>query len=727
MGINFEKDGLIAHIKNSSISYIIEVVDNKYLVNRYFGKTIREYRETNSFQYFKRGYNTQHLSSIEHLSFDDFPFEYPIRGHGDYRIPAISITQATGIDFIDLTFKEWRILNEKPKISGLPSTFSEEGETETLEIICEDVSSGIRVYMYYSIFDNLGIIVRHQKIENFGKQKVTINSAKSLSLELPAKDYDFLSLYGTHAKEANVSRFALHRGIQKIESARGASGPQHQPFFALLSPDTCEELGEVYGFHLIYSGSFSAEVEKDQFGNVRAQIGLNPDNFKWLLDSGKIFETPEVVMSYSNNGLNGMSQNFHKLYKNHLIPKRFMNQERPILLNSWESMYYDVTLDKIEQQSNIAQELGIELFVLDDGWFRLTNSSKTSMGDWKCNEKKLPGGINKVAEIIHKKGLKFGLWFEPEMISKASNLYSQHPEWALQIPNYPMVEGRNQYVLDLSRKDVQEYIINTFHEYLKDGQIEYIKWDMNRPLTEVNSLALDFGRKSEIWHRYILGLYYVLETITSTYPNVLFEGCSSGGARFDPGMLYYTPQIWTSDNTDAFDRTIIQSGYSLLYPPIAMGAHVSITPNHQTGRITSMNTRYQVARLFNLGYELDLSECQDYELKEIAEQIAESKRNRKLIQYGDFFRHDVPNDNYSMWSTVNSDKTEAIVIIFQKFHNPIKSHCLFKLNYLNSDFDYCEKNTGKIYGGDELMNVGLSIPLIKSDFHVFAFHFEKIS
>lgn len=727
MSINFEKDGLIAHIKNNSISYILEVVDNKHLINRYFGKTIREYRETNTFQYFKRGYNTQHLSSIEHLSFDDFPFEYPARGHGDYRIPAISITQSTGIDFIDLKFKEWKILKKKPKISGLPSTFSEEGETETLEIICEDISAGIRVYMYYSIFDNLGIIVRHQKIENFGKQKVTINSAKSLSIELPAKDYDFLSLYGTHAKEANVSRFALHRGIQKIESARGSSSPQHQPFFALLSPNTCEESGEVYGFHLIYSGSFSAEVEKDQFGNVRAQMGLNPDNFKWSLDSGEIFETPEVVINYSNNGLNGMSQNFHKLYKNHLISPRFINKERPILLNSWESMYYDVTLDKIEQQSNIAQEVGIELFVLDDGWFRLTNSSKTSMGDWKCNEKKLPGGINKVAEIIHKKGLKFGLWFEPEMISKASNLYSQHPEWALQIPNYPMVEGRNQYVLDLSRRDVQEYIINIFHEYLRDSQIEYIKWDMNRPLTDVNSLMLDFDKKSEIWHRYILGLYNILETITSAYPNVLFEGCSSGGARFDPGMLYYTPQIWTSDNTDAFDRTAIQSGYSLLYPPIAMGAHVSITPNHQTGRITSMNTRYQVARLFNLGYELDLSKCPSYEIEEIAEQIAECKRNKKLIQYGDFFRHDVPNDNYSMWSIINSDKTEAIVIIFQKFHNPIKSHSLFKLNYLNSDFDYCEKNSGKIYGGDELMNVGLSIPLIKSDFHVFAFHFEKIS
>ena len=486
-----------------------------------------------------------------------------------------------------------------------------------------------------------------------------------------------LSLYGTHTREANINRFPLHRGIQKIESARGASSPQHQPFFALLSPDTCQEVGEVFAFHFIYSGCFLGEVEKDQFGNVRAQMGLNPTNFRWLLECGETFETPEVVLNYSAEGLNRMSYNFHKLYKNHLIPQRFMNQERPILLNSWESMYYDVTHEKIDEQSSIAQELGIELFVLDDGWFRRSNDSKSSMGDWVCNENKLPGGISKVADTIHEKGLKFGLWFEPEMISKNSNLYVQHPDWALQIPGYSMIEGRNQYVLDLSRKDVQQYIIDVFHEYLKDGRIEYVKWDMNRPLTDVNSLTLEVDKKGEIWHRYVLGLYHVLDTITSAYPNVLFEGCSSGGARFDPGMLYYTPQIWTSDNTDAFDRMTIQSGYSLLYPPVTMGAHISVTPNHQTGRITPMNTRYQVARLFNIGYELDLSKCQVDEITEIANQIREIKKYRKLIQNGDFFRHDVPNDNYVMWSTINSEKTEAVVVIFQKFYDLISYFCYF--------------------------------------------------
>lgn len=727
MGIYFQKNGLVAHIKNDYISYVLEVIDNKYVVNRYFGQSIREYRESNSFQYYERSYNTQHISSVENLSFDDFPFEYPTRSHGDFRIPALSIIQDNGIDMVDLIFKEWRILKEKPVIKGLPSTFSKEGESETLEVICEDQVAKVRVYMYYTLFNDLGIIVRNQKIENFGQYKVSITNAKSLSVDLPAKEYDFLSLYGTHTREANIDRFRLHRGIQKIESARGTSSPQHQPFFALLSPNTSQEMGEVYAFHLIYSGCFVGEVEKDQFGNIRAQLGLNPTHFTWLLSSGETFETPEVVLNYSTDGLNGMSYNFHKLYKNHLVPQRFMMQERPILLNSWESMYYDVTHEKIDKQSTIAKELGIELFVLDDGWFRQSNDSKSSMGDWICNENKLPGGISKVADAIQEKGLKFGLWFEPEMISKNSHLYAQHPEWTLQIPGYSMIEGRNQYVLDLSRTDVQQYIIGIFHEYLKDGRIEYVKWDMNRPLTDVNSLALEINKKGEIWHRYVLGLYHVLKTITSAYPNVLFEGCSSGGARFDPGMLSYMPQIWTSDNTDAFDRMTIQTGYSLLYPPVTMGAHISVTPNHQTGRITPMNTRYQVARLFNIGYELDLSKCETHELEEIRHQIAEIKRNRTFIQNGDFFRHDVPNDNYVMWSTIDSEKTEAIIVIFQKLYDPIKSHGLFKLNYLNPDFDYLDVTTNKVYGGDELMNVGLSVPLVKKDFYAFEFHLKKIN
>lgn len=726
MSITFHENQSVVHIQNEAISYVMEVIDHKYLVHRYFGKPIRKYRGTGCSYYFKRGYNTEHDCSIPQVSFDDFPFEYPIRGHGDFRIPALSITQSTGITFVELMFKEWRILEGKPKISGLPSTFASEDMVETLEIICEDKNAGVEVFLYYSVFKKKGIIARHQKIVNHGAQAIKLQNVQSLSLELPAKEYHFLSLYGTHAKEGNCDCFPLHHGIQRIESVRGSSSPQHQPFFALMEPGTTQDNGEVYAMHLIYSGNFLAQTELDQFGNVRAQIGLHPDTFCWELKTGETFETPEAILNYSPNGLNGMSHNFHWLYQYHLMPTGFVGKQCPILLNSWESMYYDVNLKKIEEQSELAKKMGIELFVLDDGWFRNDNSSHTSMGDWKCNERKLPGGIQKVSDLIHGKGLLFGLWFEPEAVSEDSMLYQEHPEWVLQVPGYSGVKGRHEYLLDLSREDVRSYLLERLDSYLKDSKIDYIKWDMNRPLTNVNSMKLESNKKDETAHRYLLGLYEILEKITTAYPNVLFEGCSSGGARFDPGMLFYVSQNWTSDNTDAYDRTQIQSGYSLLYPPIAMGAHVSITPNHQTGRTTSLNTRYQVARLFNLGYELDLNKCTEEEQTKIIEQIAQYKRERAWLQKADFYRHEVPNKNYVMWSAVSPEKDQCILILFQKLYDPLNSHGKFKITSLNPEYDYCDRSSKRIYGGDELRQIGISVPLVKEDFHVFSYHFVKV-
>lgn len=726
MSILFSEDQTIVHIKNASVSYVMEVVDGKHLVHRYFGKAIRAFRGCGNPHYFKRGYNTEHGCSIPNVSFDDFPFEYPTRGYGDFRIPAFAVTQESGMDFAELSFKSWRVLEEKQAIPKMPSTFAGKDEVETLEVVCEDDTAGIRVYLYYSIFSNKGIIARHQRVENIGNQIVMLQNVQSLSIELPARDYDFLFLYGTHAKEGNINRFSLHRGIQRIESVRGSSSPQHQPFFALMTPQTTENSGEVYGFHLIYSGNFLAQTELDQFGNVRAQIGLHPDTFCWKLEPGEVFDSPEAILNYSSQGLNGMSSNFHWLYQYHLMPARFVDRERPILLNSWEAMYYDVSLEKIEEQAELAKKMGVELFVLDDGWFRADNSSRTSMGDWKCNEKKLPGGINKVAEMIHGKGMQFGLWFEPEAICKNSELFKEHPEWALQVPGYEKTEGRHEYLLDLSRQEVREYLISVLDFYLKDGKIDYVKWDMNRPLTDVNSLILEKERKGEISHRYVLGLYEILEQITKRYPQLLIEGCSSGGARFDPGMLYYVAQNWASDNTDAFDRTQIQKGFSLIYPPVAIGSHVSITPNHQTGRSTSLNTRYQVARMFNLGYELDLTKCTEEEQREIAGQIAGHKKERNWLQKAIFCRNETPNENYVSWSSVRGDREECLTLVFQKFFNPLHSHGQFSLTGLNPEYDYLETISGQKYGGDELMEIGISVPLVKEDFHVFTFHFVRV-
>ena len=546
---------------------------------------------------------------------------------------------------------------------------------------------------------------------------------QSLSLELPAKEYDFLSLYGTHAKEAGRFRFRVHHGVQKTESVRGSSSPQHQPFFALMSPDTSEETGEVYGFHLIYSGNFLAQTECDQFGNIRAQIGIHPETFCWELSPGETFFTPEAVLNYSGRGLNTMSQNFHTLYRRHLFPKSYAGKERPILLNSWEGMYYDVSLEKIEEQSALARKLGMELFVLDDGWFRAGNDSRISMGDWICNDKKLPGGIHATAEIVRQNGLKFGLWFEPEAVSQKSGLYEKHPDWALHIPGYGLTEGRHEYLLDLTREDVRTYLKDMLDSYLRDGEIDYIKWDMNRPLTEVNSALLPPEKKGETFHRYILGLYDILEWLKTSYPDLLIEGCSSGGARFDPGMLYYVSQNWASDNTDAFDRTLIQSGFSLIYPPEVIGAHVSITPNHQTGRITPLDTRYQAARLFNLGYELDLTKCTEDEKEAIRRQTEEHKEERSRLLDGTFFRHNVPNDNYVMWSVVTED--ECLAVVFQKFFNPLCSHGRFRLLGLSPDADYIDIKTGETYGGDELMQIGVTVPLMKEDFHTFVIHLKR--
>lgn len=726
MSISIDNARNIAALHSGTVSYVLEAVDGKYLVHRYFGRALRAYHGCGAPAYYKRAYSTEHPCSIPNVSFDDFPFEYPARGRGDFRIPALEAEQSGGVRVVEPLFRSWRAIEGKPALPGLPATFAGDTPAQTLEVVCEDPQAGLRVLLYYSVFEGLDIVARHQRLENIGGQTLTLHNVQSASLELSARPLELLSLYGTHAKEANRSRSPLHHGIQRIESVRGGSSPQHQPFFALLSPGATETAGEVYAMHLVYSGNFLAQAEADAFGNVRAQIGIHPEGFQWELKPGESFTTPEAILNYSAEGLNGMSRQFHRLYREHLMPQRFAGLERPVLLNSWEAMYYEVSLEKIEAQAELAKRAGMELFVLDDGWFRADNSSRTSMGDWQCNETKLPGGIRRAAELVHAKGLKFGLWFEPEAICKSSALYRMHPDWALRIPGYEPVEGRHEYLLDLSRPEVRDYLTGMLGSYLQGGMVDYIKWDMNRPLTDVCSTAFGQTRQAGIAHRYLLGLYEILERVTAAFPNVLIEGCSSGGARFDPGMLYYAAQNWASDNTDAFDRLTIQDGFSLLYPPMAIGAHVSITPNHQTGRSTSLDARYQAARLFDLGYELDLTQCSEGEREEIVRQVAEHKPERAWMQTGIFSRHEVPNGNYVMWSIARPDRSECLALIFQKAYDPLCCHGNFKLLNLDADADYRETGSGQVYGGDELLQIGLTVPLVKEDLHPFVFRFQRI-
>ena len=532
--ILFDDARCAAHLTNGILSYIIQVVDGRYLVHRYFGPALRSWHGGGQPVYYKRGYNTCHDDcTVPNVSFDDFPFEYPARSRGDFRIPAIE-AEAGGVCHTQLDFVSWRALDRKPALEGLPATFGAPGETATLEVTLADDAAGLTVRLYYTLFAGLGILARHQVAENTGACSLTLRSIQSASLELPAQPWEMLTLYGTHAKEANLQRFPLHHGVQRIESIRGSSSPQHQPFFALAAPDATTDRGLVIGFHLVYSGNFLAQVELDQFGMVRAQIGIHPEVFAWQLEPGEKFTTPEAILNCTDGGLNGLRQNFHALYLHHLMPPRFDGVERPVLLNSWESMYYDVTLSKIERQAELARQLGAELFVLDDGWFRKGNSSHDSMGDWRCNLRKLPGGIPAAARIIHNKGMKFGLWFEPEAVTSDSELFQTHPDWVLGTPGYSMTQGRHEYLLDLSRPEVVDYLFGVLDSYLQKCGIDYIKWDMNRPLTDFCSMAPG-ARQGETAHRYVLGLYRLLERVTTAYPRLLIEGCSSGPA-VQPGL-----------------------------------------------------------------------------------------------------------------------------------------------------------------------------------------------
>ncbi|MGM0138509.1 alpha-galactosidase [Enterococcus sp. DIV0755b] len=712
------------HLRNDSISYIFQVEKDKYLQHCYFGPALTSYHQSNPPQFIDRGFNTNPISSERTFSLNTLPLETSTQGSLDYRIANYQFLNQAGNNVTAFEYESYRIYDGKPKLSELPTLRG--SKAKTLEIVLIDSIQQLKMILHYSIFTDSSAITRSVTFENLSNTAIYLENAGSLMLDLPRCDYDLVTLNGAHTNEANITRQKLHPGIQRIDSNRGTSSPQHQPFLALANWNTTENSGEVMAFHLIYSGNFIAQVEVEQYGTSRVQMGINPDTFSWKLDSKAIFETPEAVMVYSTTGFNGMSQTFHHLYQEHLVPKTWQKKERPILLNTWEGNYFDFTETDLLNQADKAKELGIELFVLDDGWFGQRNDDTKALGDWFENTTKIPSKITGLAEKIHEKGLQFGLWFEPEMISKESLLFNKHPEWALQVPNYPLTQGRQQLVLDFSKEAVQDFIIDMLTGYLQTGKIDYIKWDMNRHLTEVGNLTLPQDQQQEIAHRYVLGLYRILQTLTTKFPEVLFENCSSGGGRFDPGMMAYMPQTWTSDNSDALCRTRIQSGYSYLYPPIMMGAHVSDVPNHQVGRITPLKTRGLIAMSGNFGYELAINQQSETTLTEIKKQINFYKKHRQLLQFGDFYRLLLPTETAACaWLFKNKD--EALVVYFHGLAQPAQKANYLKTYYLDHDALYQEVNSQAIFSGAELNHAGLLIPRIKGDFETCYFHFKKIT
>ncbi len=701
------------HLTNNKISYIITVLKNNQIGNIYFGKAIK------------------HRESFDHLMInrccvlapynfeDDMDFslettrcEYPVFGKGDYRKEAFNIKDENGSTVNYPTFVSYSIYKGKEEYSKLPSTYCEnEEDITTLEILLEDKVQKYQIILKYHLFENYGSISRSSKFINLSKHKLELNKALSFNLDFDSNNFNLLTLDGAWTRERHINERALLPGIIQIESLRGASSANHNPSLILKDKNTLDEnTNDAYGFSLIYSGNFEANVQVDTYNTTRVQMGINSSTFKWILSPNETFQTPEALICFSNNGINGLSNTFHRTIENHIIKSKYKNKVRPILLNNWEATYFNFTEDKLLQLASKAKEVGVELFVLDDGWFGERNDDTSSLGDWYTNTSKLPNGIGELAKKIKDIGLKFGLWFEPEMINIKSKLYKENPNWVISTPNRESCFGRNQFVLDFTNDEVVEYIYSKMSIIISDTKLDYIKWDMNRNITEPFSNLLSKDQQGEFFHRYILGVYKLYEKLTKEFPNVLFESCASGGGRFDLGMMYYAPQAWCSDDTDAIERLKIQYGTSLVYPISTIGSHVSAIPNHQVGRNTSLKFRSDVAYFGTFGYELDITTMSNEEIEKIKDDIKFFKEYRELIQFGDFVRLESPfKGNTCSWMVISKDKKTAILAYYKILATANPPLNKIKLKGLDNNLLYKIENNH--FYGDELMNVGFNLEI----------------
>ena len=712
MPINYDEKQQVFHLQTPKTSYIMHVWRGKDLAHVYWGKRINTPDMENALISRVTGFSP--VTDKEDYTLDFLCQEYPTGCGSDYRVPAISVLYEDGSRNARLIYDSHRIYKGKEKLRGLPATYVEkEEEADTLDIVLKDTLKGLKVVLSYTAYNEIDAITRSVKVMNEGSETIILEKVLSASVDFETSDFDFFDFHGGWGKERFLERTPVHHGVQSIDSKRGSSSHQLNPFFVLASKECNEDYGQAYGFNFVYSGNFVAGAEVDQVDKLRAFMGINAYDFSWKMESGEEFQAPEVVMVYSGEGFGEMSRSFHKLYRKRLVRGKYRDEARPILVNNWEGTYFDFTEEKILGIANEAKELGIELMVLDDGWFGKRNDDKSSLGDWFVNTEKLPNGITGLAKKVNEMGLKFGLWFEPEMVSVDSELYRAHPDWCIHVPGRTRTETRNQLTLDLSRKEVCDYIVEAVSKVLDEAPISYVKWDMNRNMSELGSKGLPSDRQKEMPHRYMLGLYDTMERVISAHPDVLFEGCSGGDGRFDPGMLYYMPQIWTSDDTDAVERLFIQYGTSYAYPISAMGAHVSASPNHQTGRQTSLKIRGDVAMSGNFGYELDLMKFTDEEKEEVKEQVALYKELRTFVQSGDMYRlrspfKDINNDgNDTAWMFISEDRKDIFAAYFRI--SCIVNGGIYRMKFTALDpmAKYEVVGEDKQYYGDELMNIGL--------------------
>ena len=719
MSIFYDENQKSFYLGAGKASYVLHVDEDGRLLNQHWGARVPDGALSPDFSHYPT------LASFDPRT-NALPWELPTRGSGWYGEPAVAATNAKGDDMVQLTYVSHAIYMGKNRLPGLPATFARrEGDAETLEIELMDRLTGLRVTAVYGVFERTGAITRSLRLKNESGEDMQINGVLSASAPVHGSGYDVIHLKGAWARERHVMRQTQGEGEYRIFSQRGASGHEANPFLALCEKSATEFSGEVWAVSLVYSGSFEALSYVNNTENSRLSIGLNPDVFTWKLEPGETFVSPEAAMVYSPDGLNGMSHAFHRLYSENLMRSKWFERDRPILINNWEATYFNFNEEKILQIARRAKELGVEMLVLDDGWFGKRNTDNCSLGDWVVNPEKLPGGLNGLSDRLHDLGLKFGLWFEPEMISPDSDLYRAHPDWCLHVDGRARVEMRNQLILDLSRKEVQDYIIESVSAVLESARIEYVKWDMNRNMTEPFSGAQTPERQKETQHRYMLGLYRVLEEITARFPEILFESCSGGGGRFDPGMLYYMPQTWTSDDSDAAERMFIQYGTSFVYPPCAMGAHVSAVPNHQTGRTTAMQTRGDVALGGNFGFELDLSQLSDADAETVRRLIEREKQVRTLVRTGEFTRLLSPFDHpYAAWQFRARDNSEALVCAYRLMTRPATPHLLLRASGLDESAVYMDDD-GNTCSGAALTRYGLWLHL-PGDFTSKVIHLRRI-
>ena len=723
MGIVYSKSDRTFTIQTKNTTYQMQVDPYGFLLHLYYGKKTDGSCMDYLLTYYDRGFSGNPFDAGDDrtYSMDALPQEYPSYGTGDYRSTALIIENADGSTACDLRYRSHHIFNGKYKIPGLPAVYADETESQTLEIVMEDAVTGVEVTLQYGVLPDYDVITRSEKIVYRGEGKIFIRKAQSACLDFVQGKYDLLTFYGRHAMERTMQREPVAHGSHVIGSVRGTSSHQYNPMMILADEHTTDQYGNCYAMSFVYSGNFKGETLKDQFGQTRALMGLQDEMFSYPLAEGETFYTPEVLLTFSGSGMNLLSQNLHRCIRQHICRGKYKESVRPVLVNSWEASYFDFDGDTLYELAKEAKNAGIDMLVLDDGWFGKRDDDNSGLGDWFVNEKKLGGTLGDLIKKINDLGVKFGIWVEPEMISEDSNLYREHPDWALTIPGRNPVHARNQLVLDFSRKEVVDHIFDQICKVLDQGNIEYVKWDMNRSLMDVFSRGTeDQGR---VMYDYVLGLYDFLERIVTRYPNLLIEGCSGGGGRFDAGMMYYTPQIWCSDNTDALDRLQIQYGTSFGYPVSAVGSHVSAVPNHQTGRITSLHTRGVVAMAGTFGYELNLGKLSQEEKEEIRSQVEEYRKFAPLIQTGLYYRLSDPvKEEYAAWAFISEDQKEVqLNVVMQEIHGNMTVNYV-KLQGLKCSVVYRDTETGKVYNGAALMEAGIPMPVEMGEFKAYQMH-----